>query len=162
MLLAAVLAMHLTTTTFTPNSTVPLAMVARDCGGKNISPALAWSGAPPRTKSFALIVHDPDAPRPGGFDHWVLYDLPATATHVETGAQLDARETGRNGTGATGYYGPCPPPGKTHHYLFTLYALDIAGVGAASPLDAQALRDRVRGHVLSEATLTGLYATSPP
>ena len=131
-------------------------MVATDCGGKNVSPELHWKATPQRAKSLALIVHDPDAPVAGGFYHWVLYDIPATATHIDAGQQLSAHQTGTSGIGTTGYFGPCPPPGKTHHYNFTLYALDTV-LRPASPLTATQVEQRIKGHVLAEATLTGTY-----
>ncbi len=159
---AATLAMQLMTTTFKPNTTVPTSMVAKDCGGANISPALQWKSAPAGTKSFALIVHDPDAPHAGGFDHWVLYDMPASKTELAAGEAMPAKNSGTNGAGNTGYYGPCPPPGKTHHYIFTLYALDVKSIGESAPLTAGQLQTRIAQHVLATATLTGLYATSAP
>ena len=131
-------------------------MVATDCGGKNISPELHWSDAPANAKSLALIVHDPDAPRVGGFDHWVVYDIPATASRLDAGQQLSAHQTGTNDTGSTGYYGPCPPSGKPHHYVFTVYALDVM-LRPAAPLDANQLQEKMKGHVLAHATLTGIY-----
>lgn len=150
-----VLAMQLVTTAFKPNAVVPQRMVASDCGGSNVSPDLAWTNAPKGTKSFALIVHDPDAPHPGGFDHWIFYDVPAAVSHVAAGTQPGT--SGVNSTGNAGYSGPCPPPGKAHHYIFTLYALDVASAGGSGPLSAQALKARIARHVLATATLTGLY-----
>lgn len=155
-LAATMLAMTLQSATFAPGARVPLSMVATDCAGKNVSPELRWNDLPRHAKSVALIVHDPDAPRAGGFDHWVLYDIPASASHLDAGQQLSAHQTGTNGTGTPGYYGPCPPPGNVHHYNFTLYALDIV-IRPRSALDAQGLLHRMRGHVLGKTTLTGLY-----
>jgi hypothetical protein len=141
------LALTLSSSTFAPGATVPMSMVAKDCGGKNSSPELSWSGAPAGTKSFALIVHDPDAPVPGGYYHWVVYNIPATADAIEAGS---ARYSG--------YYGPCPPAGKVHHYNFTLYALDLDRIDAnAPPLNAKQLLARIQGHVLGQTTLTGLF-----
>lgn len=141
-------ALALASNTFLPDRTVPRFMVATRCGGKNISPELHWAGAPPGTRSFALIVHDPDAPMPGGFYHWVLYDIPASQSEIEVDA-------GR------GYRGPCPPPGKVHHYRFTLYALDVQRIGAAR-IDAKQLLVRMRGHILAQTTLVGLYELTRP
>ena len=159
MVIPLVLALQLLTTTFKPNETVPMSMVAKDCGGDNVSPDLTWKDAPKGTKSFALIVHDPDAPHAGGFDHWVWYDLPAATTHLSAGEAIPAKSSGINGTGETGYYGPCPPPGKTHHYIFTLYALDVPSIGASQPLSAGDLKQRIGSHALATATLTGLFRT---
>jgi Raf kinase inhibitor-like YbhB/YbcL family protein len=154
-----ILALQLVTSTFQPQSMVPKTMVARDCGGANRSPDLSWSGAPAATKSFALIVHDIDAPRPGGFYHWVLYDLPPSTTSIAAGTTLDDRYRGENSTGHVGYFGPCPPPGKAHRYIFTVYALDIDSVHASGPLTAEDLLGRIQGHVLAEASVTGIYAS---
>ncbi len=136
-------AITLASTTFHSQATVPSSMVARDCGGANQSPELHWTGVPRGTKSLALVVHDPDAPVPGGFYHWVRYDLPPSLTHLRAG---DDR----------GYHGMCPPAGKVHHYRFTLYAIDET-IGAAGTLDARQLLARIRGHVVAQTTLTGLY-----
>src|SRR5579863_6527259 len=90
--------------------------------GENISPPLEWSGAPAQTKSFAIVVHDPDAPLVDGFTHWVAYGIPGDATGVPEGADVTA---GQNSFGTAGYNGPAPPPGHgTHHYYFWVYALD--------------------------------------
>jgi Raf kinase inhibitor-like YbhB/YbcL family protein len=138
-------ALVLTSTTFTAGATVPKSMIAIPCGGENRSPQLRWSNLPAKTASLALILHDPDAPHPGGFYHWVAYGFgPKDAVPTDTGL---------NDTGSTGYFGPCPPPGNLHHYVFTLYALDTS-IASAQPLTATQLLDRMRGHILAQATLT--------
>ena len=149
-LLSLVFAFQLTTITFKPNATVPQSMVAKDCGGENISPDLHWSGTPKGTRSFALVVHDPDAPRPGGFYHWVIQSIAPQVSAIEAGT-----------TKYRGYYGPCPPPGNVHHYHFTLYALDEA-IESREALDAPRLLERIKGHVLGQTTLTGLYEITSP
>jgi Raf kinase inhibitor-like YbhB/YbcL family protein len=161
MVFAFVLALQLqlVTTTFHPHAPLPASMAATDCGGANRSPDLSWSGAPSQTKSFALVLHDLDAPRAGGFYHWVLYDLPPTVTRLDAGASGISRYLGENSTGDAGYYGPCPPPGKAHRYVFTLYALDEPSVGAKTPITAEELLDRIRGHVLAQSSITGTYET---
>jgi Raf kinase inhibitor-like YbhB/YbcL family protein len=147
-------AMVLLSQTFTSGSTVPQSMVATPCGGSNVSPQLHWSGVPAGARSLALILHDPDAPHPGGFYHWVFFNLAPDVRSIDAGSQLPALQSGLNGTGNAGYFGPCPPPGKLHHYNFTLYALDTK-LDASKPLDAAGLQDRMRGHILAQATLTG-------
>ena len=131
--------------------------------GKEISPPLAWVGAPPGTKSFALIVDDPDAPDPKApkrtFVHWVLYDLPATATALPAGASngglpAGTRE-GRNDVGRARYAGPSPPIGR-HRYFFKLYALDAA-LGNLGQLTKADLLKAMEGHVLGQAELIGTY-----
>lgn len=156
MLIAVALAFSLRSETFAPNARVPQTMAASDCGGKNLAPELHWTGVPERARSLAIVMHDPDAPRSGGFDHWILYDVPASATHLEAAQQLSGHQTGTNATGSAGYYGPCPPPGSVHHYVITLYALDRM-LRPASPLDAAALAQRMRGHVMARTTLIGTY-----
>ncbi|MGB6985761.1 MAG: YbhB/YbcL family Raf kinase inhibitor-like protein [Candidatus Aquilonibacter sp.] len=149
------LALVLTSTTFAAGTTVPKSMVAIPCDGENHSPALQWKGEPSGTRSFALILHDPDAPHAGGFYHWVLYNLPRDTHGIVRDAQLAANQTGRNDSSTTlGYFGPCPPPGKLHHYVLTLYALDIDNLNAAQPLSAGDLLDRMHGHILAIATVT--------
>ncbi len=122
--------------------------------GADVSPPLAWEGAPKSTVELALICEDPDAPD-RDFVHWVAYGMaPGTASLAEGAtAGLTA---GRNDFGTTGYKGPAPPRGKAHHYRFRLMALDAkTGLGAGA--DKQALRDAVKGHVLAEADLIGTY-----
>jgi hypothetical protein len=98
------------------------------CSGADVSPALTWSDPPPRTRSLALIMDDPDAPV-GTFVHWVVYNLPASARQLPAGvpgnnAIPGGGKQGVNDFPKTGYGGPCPPPGKPHRYFFRLYALD--------------------------------------
>ena len=152
------LALVLLSSTFVNGSTVPRAMVAVPCGGSNASPELHWSGVPAGTQSLAIITHDPDAPHPGGYYHWVAYNLPVRLTHLPVSAAIAPARSGRNDTGSLGYFGPCPPPGKVHHYHFTLYALDERSIHAGRPLTAEQLEVRIRGHILAQATLTGLWS----
>jgi Raf kinase inhibitor-like YbhB/YbcL family protein len=143
--------MQLTSPAFSESEPIPMEF---SCEGKNISPPLSWSNAPAGTKSFALVVEDPDATK-GTFTHWMVLGIPATTTTLAKGAVLPAgAQSGRNGKGAAGYTGPCPPQGN-HHYVFTLYALDIATPRAATPVDLYKVAE---GHILGEAKLTGMYA----
>ncbi len=98
------------------------------CEGENVSPEFSWKEAPPETKSFALILHDPDAPRQGGFTHWVLYNIPGDAGHIEPEILKEENVHGTgiqgcNDGGEIGYTGPCPSSG-THRYYARLFALD--------------------------------------
>ncbi len=99
------------------------------CTGKNVSPALAWKGAPSGTRSFVLTVYDPDAPTGSGFWHWVVMNIPASTTSLASGVSRTPKMPGvemRTDFGTTGYGGPCPPAGdKPHRYVFTLYALAV-------------------------------------
>ncbi|MGQ0835620.1 MAG: YbhB/YbcL family Raf kinase inhibitor-like protein [Gammaproteobacteria bacterium] len=133
------------------------------CEGEDVSPALRWSGAPQGTKSFALIVDDPDAPDPRApqrtWVHWVLYDIPADASGLpddQATQRLPAgTREGLNDWKRTGYGGPCPPIGR-HRYFHKLYALDTVLADLKRPTKAQVL-DAMKGHVLAEAQLVGTY-----
>lgn len=151
-LLVAAATFHLASADVTAGHAIPAALRARQCGGENRSPALQWRGAPHGTTSFAVIVHDADAPVAGGFYHWVLYNLPVTAQGLTPNVKLATDQLGRNSTGAVGYFGPCPPPGPAHHYTFTIYALDIARLTAQTPLAGGELERRIAGHVLASAS----------
>ena len=130
------------------------------CDGADQSPPLQWSGLPDGTRSLALIVEDPDAPR-GTFVHWVLYNVPPEPADIPAGVSrqsiLDngARQ-GRNDFRRVGYGGPCPPRGPAHRYFFRAYALnamlDVTPGGTASEL-----RSAMEGHVLGQAELIGTY-----
>jgi len=98
------------------------------CTGESKSPALEWKNAPEGTKSFALLVHDPDAPTGGaGFWHWIVYNIPAGTTSLPEGGPLPPGAVqGNTDMGKPGYIGPCPPPGSPkHHYNFVLYPLKV-------------------------------------
>ncbi len=153
--MVAAAALALTSDDFRSGGTIPAALMAAQCRGSNRRPVLRWANVPTGVRSFALIERDPDAPIPGGFYHWVVYDVPAGTRSL--GAS-DAGRTGVSSTGQARYFGPCPPPGPAHHYVFTLYALDVAHVGAAATLTGPQLEADVRGHILARATLEGTAA----
>jgi len=130
------------------------------CKGRNISPALAWSGAPTNTASYALIVEDPDAPS-GTFVHWVIYNIPAASSGLAQGvAQTptldDGTAQGKNSGNSQYYEGPCPPSG-THRYFFRLYALDTR-LNLAPGATAEQLRKAIQGHVLAQGELMGTFS----
>jgi Raf kinase inhibitor-like YbhB/YbcL family protein len=145
---------------FGPGGEIP---AVHTCEGKDVSPALAWSGLPGGTRSLALIVDDPDAPDPKAprmtWVHWVLYGIPPTATGLPEA--VEARDLppgtreGRNDWNRTGYGGPCPPIGR-HRYFFKLYALDVTLPDLGTPTKA-VLEKAMEGHVLARAELTGTY-----
>lgn len=146
--------------TFAESATMPLSTVYGACGGGNRPPELHWSGAPAGTKSFALTIHDPDAPAPGGWWHWVVFNIPASRTNFNLTAESTVTPwiDGTSSFNTRGYGGPCPPPGRPHHYNFTLYALDMPNVpGASSATTGPDLLKSIEGHVLAKTTLTGLY-----
>jgi Raf kinase inhibitor-like YbhB/YbcL family protein len=120
------------------------------CTGKNWSPRLVWSGGPAGTKSFALTMVDSDAPKAGGFVHWIVLGIPPSVRQL-SGPPAPPATVGRNDFGALSYSGPCPPAGDPpHHYHITLLALD-ANIGADS---YAAFLQRRRGHVLAVAHIT--------
>ena len=133
------------------------------CEGANTAPALEWDGAPAGTRSFALIVDDPDAPDPAKpqrvYVHWVLCNIPASADHLPeavTSSTLPAGTLeGKNDWKRTGYGGPCPPIGR-HRYIFKLYALDTTLSDLNSPTKAE-LEKAMQGHILASAQLIGTY-----
>lgn len=133
------------------------------CEGDDLSPPLAWSGAPAETRSFALIVDDPDAPDPAApkitWVHWVLYNLPAETAHLDQGVAPSALPSGtlqgKNDWKRTGYGGPCPPIGR-HRYFHKLYALDARLPDLKQPTKDQLLK-AMQGHVLAQVELVGTY-----
>ncbi len=130
------------------------------CDGAGGSPQLAWSEPPAGTASFALIVTDPDAPG-RTFIHWVLYDLPGSARELPEalpgqGELAGGGRQGRNDFGDIGYGGPCPPGHSTHHYVFTLYALDTTLNLPVGATRAQ-VEAAMQGHILARGELVGLY-----
>jgi len=136
------------------------------CTGKNISPALNWSGAPAKAKSFALSVYDPDAPTGSGFWHWVVFNIPATATALpknagdpKTNLAPQGSVQSRTDFGVPGWGGPCPPAGdKPHHYIFTLFAVDLERLDANVDTTAAVVGFNLHFHTLAKATFTGLFS----
>ena len=172
----------------------------------NRNPQLAWSDVPEGTKSFALVVHDPDVPSKGDdvnkegrevqaalprvdFYHWLLLDISADAREIAAGSHSDGvAPHGKRGPAAKGglrhginsytgwfasdpemegdyygYDGPCPPwnDAIVHHYVFTLYALDVPELTVDGDLTPEKVLAALKGHVLAEAKLTGLYSLNP-
>jgi Raf kinase inhibitor-like YbhB/YbcL family protein len=126
--------------------------------GENVAPALEWSGVPDGTKSFAVVVYDPDAPLVDGFTHWVAYGIPGDATGLPEGGEAPVQ--GKNSLGEEGYTGPAPPPGHgPHHYYFWVYALDD-DLDLPPGLDRRGLFDRIEDHVIEQARTIGTYANS--
>jgi len=149
--------MKLTSTAFAHLGAIPMPYT---CEGADQAPPLAWSGAPPGTRSLALIVDDPDAPDPDApkmtWVHWVVYNLPPTVQSLPEGGRLPAgAHSGLNDWHRTGWGGPCPPIGR-HRYFFRLYALDIVLPEMQSPSKAT-LEQAMAGHVLAQGELVGTY-----
>ena len=157
------MSLMITSTAFASGRAIPSLYT---CQGKDISPPLTWTDGPAGTKSFALIVDDPDAPDPAApsttWVHWVLYNVDSKARALPQGVLQSALPTGtREGTndwGRTGYGGPCPPIGR-HRYFHKLYALDTLLPDLKRPTKA-ALEKAMQGHILAQAQLVGTYQKS--
>lgn len=148
----------LTSPAFAQNQKIP-AQFSKD--GGNHSPPIEWRDAPAGTRSFALIVEDPDAPM-GTFRHWAAYDIPGDAQRLAEGAdsreQGAAIQMGANDFGNTRYDGPQPPPGHgTHHYHFRLFALDVPQLGLPSDCAADEVLAAAEDHALAEADVVGTF-----
>ena len=159
-----------TSPTLKANEVVPIDHTA---DGKNVSPALMWSGAPANTKQFALIYDDPDVAfgnPPQSFVHWVVYNIPATAKGLPAELPMDAVLTGPadiagsiqglSGFKRTGYRGPAPPPGKPHHYTWTVYALDTE-LKLEQGLNRNQLLEAMKGHIIGQGSLVAIYERKP-
>jgi len=128
------------------------------CEGADLSPALEWSGEPQGTKSFALIVDDPDAPF-RTWNHWLVHDISPTVHSLAQGQKPNqVGKSGINDFNKAGYGGPCPPRGHgLHRYFFRLQALDVESLGLPSGARRGDLDRGLKGHVLAEARLMGRY-----
>jgi Raf kinase inhibitor-like YbhB/YbcL family protein len=146
-----VMALQVTSQAFIEGGLIPSKFT---CDAENVSPSLAWSGAPTGTQSFALIADDPDAPM-GTWVHWVLYDLPPDTQSLPEGA-IGIRVEGINDFRKSGYGGPCPPRGKPHHYYFKVYALDTR-LGLKPGASKRDVERAMQGHVLAQGQLVGMY-----
>ncbi len=147
-------ALGLTSTGFVNDARIPARYT---CDGQNTSPQLTWTRTPTKTRSFALLMEDPDAPG-GTFVHWTVYDIPRGAASTAADSVPRGSVQGTNSSGDAEYTGPCPPPGdKPHDYVFHVYALDDdLGLNAgASPND---VRQAIRQHALATGVLNGRYS----
>ncbi|MFL5560639.1 MAG: YbhB/YbcL family Raf kinase inhibitor-like protein [Gemmatimonadaceae bacterium] len=154
------MALTLTSPAFASNGAIPR---EHTCDDADVAPTLVWSGTPAGTKSFVLIVDDPDAPDPKApkmtYVHWVLYDIPPSEKGIPRGGRtpVGARD-GRNDWKKPGYGGPCPPIGR-HRYFFKLYALDTVLGDLSFPGKDQVVA-AMQGHILGQAELIGTYERS--
>jgi hypothetical protein len=152
------MALTLSSPAFAQNQKIPT-QFTKD--GANLSPPVEWRDAPTGTRSFALIVEDPDAPM-GTFHHWAAYDIPADAQRLAEGAgsheQGAALQMGTNDFGNAQYDGPQPPPGHgTHHYHFRLFALDVPELGVPAKSPIQDVLAAAQDHALAEADVVGTF-----
>lgn len=150
---------RLSSTAFADGAPIPRRFT---CEGADVSPSLAWSGAPAGAASFALVCSDADAPA-GTWYHWAAFDIPAAAASLAESYPKDATvggvRQGRNDFKRTGYGGPCPPRGHgIHHYRFVLTALGVASIGLKPGAGAREVEKEAKRHALGEAVLVGTYS----
>lgn len=149
--------MQLTSAAFEAGTEIPTQYTSE---GKDLSPDLSWSDAPKSTKSFVLIMHDPDAPRTGGFTHWVVYNISAQTNRIEENVSNQEQIAGvgthgKNDASKLGYVGPAPPSG-VHRYFFRLFALD-SSLDLSPGASHKQVSAAMRGHILAQAELMGTY-----
>jgi Raf kinase inhibitor-like YbhB/YbcL family protein len=152
-----------TSSQFRDGDTMPMSMVHPWAGGENVSPDLTWTGAPPGTASFAVSMYDPDAPTTVGFVHWVLWNVDPSVTSLPAGAGAGGKSPqgsvlGYTDFGASEYGGAAPPPGdRPHHYIITVYALDMPQLDLGPNTTYAFFRFSIRGHIRGEARTTALF-----
>lgn len=156
---------RLTSPTIREGARIPMEHVFNGfgCTGGNVSPALAWTNAPAGTKSFAITMYDPDAPTGSGWWHWTVVNLPASVTSLPAGAGStggtlpSGAVQGRTDFGASGYGGPCPPPGTPHRYVFTVFALKVPSLELDQQASGAMVGFNLNATVLAKATLTATF-----
>src|SRR5277367_3460489 len=132
-----------------------------NCVGKNVSPPLAWSNPPDGTKSYALLMFDPEGRPPGGVSHWVAYGIPVSVTGFAEGEVSKASDKyvgGQSLMKLPNYFGPCTPPGPVHHYTFTLMATDLEPTALAAGLTRDEAIKALDGHVKQATGLIGVFS----
>lgn len=142
------------------NGQLPNAQVlnAYGCSGGNVSPQLSWNTPPINTKSFALICHDPDAPKENGWYHWLLLNIPTNIKSIAQGGKIDGTLETITDFKTTGYGGACPPVGHgVHHYNFTIYALNIEKLDVNKNMPPVEVEKLVQEHAIAKSTITGLF-----
>lgn len=149
--------LRVTSSSFVDGGKIPAAFT---CDGANQSPDLQFAAPPAGTRSFAIVVDDPDAP--AAFTHWLAYNLSADTRGLSAGTstpllRLTHGMEGVNSFGHVGYGGPCPPQGSAHHYVFRVYALD-AKLALPAGAATQQVSAAMQGHVLAQGQITGLYS----
>jgi len=157
-------ALTVTSSTFQDGATLPRSMLFNDwgVGGDNLSPQLSWSAGPAGTKSYAITLHDPDAPTTVGFWHWLLFDIDPATLSLAQGAGAPGKQPagsvlGYTDFGGPGYGGMAPPPGDLpHHYIFNVYAVDKK-FGFGGNITGAFLMFNLGGATLAKGRLTGLF-----
>ena len=157
--------MKLTSPDFKDKGTLPNEQIFNSfgCTGGNLSPELHWTKGPEGTLSYALSVYDPDAPTGSGWWHWVVFDIPANVTSLPKGFKADDASIAgliqsRTDFGKPGYGGPCPPPGKPHHYIFKVFALKTKTLGLTADVSPAMVGFYIWQNKLGEAQLVGMYS----
>ena len=157
---------HLRSTTWHDGESIPLESVYNrsGCHGSNLSPELEWSGAPSNTKSFAVTIFDLDAPRPGGWSHWVMFNIPGGVSKLEAGAGTEGSGQAPNGAlecandyGTRGYGGPCPPHAAAHRYVVSLYALKVEKLPANRDAAPAKVVKQIEANALGVARMAAKY-----
>jgi Raf kinase inhibitor-like YbhB/YbcL family protein len=156
---------QLTSPDIKPGGTLPMKYVLNvgGCTGENVSPALAWTGAPPGTKSFVVTIYDPDAPSGSGWWHWVMYNIPADANGLAEGAGVPGKQPAGamqapNDRGIAGFAGACPPKGdRPHHYIFTVNALKIDKLAIPETASPAMVGFNVHFNSLGKASFVARY-----
>ena len=163
MLPVPALAFELTSPDIAEGKPLAMAQVAKDCGGGDVSPGLAWKDAPAGTKSFVVTMYDPDAPTGSGWWHWTVYNVAGSATGLPTaagsgGPGLPAGAVqGRTDAGTAGFGGACPPPGPAHRYVVTVTALKVEKLDLPQDASAAMLGFMTTMNSLGKASITATY-----
>ncbi len=142
------------------NQTLPNAQVynAHGCSGKNVSPELSWVNPPLNTKSFALVCHDPDAPRQNGWYHWLVVNIPNNINSISGNGKIKGSLETVTDFGTAGFGGACPPVGHgIHHYNFTIYALDVEKLDVKEDTKPTEVEKIIKSHAIAKSTITGLF-----
>jgi Raf kinase inhibitor-like YbhB/YbcL family protein len=156
--------MRVTSSAFADNTVMPAEHAgAGDCGGRNVSPPVAWRDLPAKARSVAVLVFDPDGAAGLGVSHWVAYNIPAERGELQAGegqpSANPAFTMGPNVAGAPAYRGACPPVGdRPHHYVLTVIASDLAPGALPAGLGRDALLAALKGHALGGQSVVGLYS----
>ena len=150
----------LTSSQIKNNEILPNAQVYKGygCNGENISPQLAWMNPPSNTKSYAIICHDPDAPRENGWYHWLVVNIPSSVTSIKQGEKIKNATETITDFKTVGYGGACPPVGHgIHHYNFTIYALNVEKLDIKDTTPPKEVESLVISHSIAKSTISALF-----
>jgi Raf kinase inhibitor-like YbhB/YbcL family protein len=131
-----------------------------NCVGENVSPAFSWANPPDGTKSFALLMFDPEGRPPGGVSHFVAYGIPASVKGFAEGELSKASDKyvgGQSTMKLSNYFGPCTPPGAPHHYIFTLVATDLEPSALQAGMTREDLIKALDGHAKGATGIVGTF-----